>query len=138
MSTGPFTEKFKAQTAGAAAAVDSSEVVAEAPYALVVSKVTYTPEADINTADTESRTLTLYNRGIDGNGTTKIAELALVAAVTDLVNDDERDITLSVTAADLVVPVNAVLEWVSLHVGSTGLADPGGLVQVEYSRSYNA
>ena len=134
MPQSPFVRTEKVATAGAAAAADESVQVMECPYDLTVTSVTYTPEADINTTDTESRTYTLYNRGSDGNGTTKIAELALVAAVADFVNDDEREITLSGTAANLDCAEGDILEWVSLHVGSTGLADPGGLVQVSFTR----
>jgi hypothetical protein len=44
---------------------------------------------------------------------------------------DEKAITLSATASDLVVAAGDVLVWVSTAVGGTGLADPGGQVQVE-------
>ena len=52
---------------------------------------------------------------------------------------DEKAITLSVTAADLVVAAGDVLAWVSTAVtGGGGLVDPGGLVQVEIkSASYS-
>jgi hypothetical protein len=38
------------------------------------------------------------------------------------------------TAANLVLAAGDVLNWNSLHVGS-GIADPGGLVVVTYSRN---
>lgn len=45
------------------------------------------------------------------------------------------DLALSSTAADLNVAVGDVLTVQSLHVGTTGLADPGGTVFVTLSRA---
>lgn len=98
-----------------------------------VTSVTYLPVAARAGAATNSRTLNLINKGSDGSGTTVVATLALVAGV-DLAAFDEKAITLSATAADVVVAAGDVLQWQSLHVG-TGIADPGGTVCVEISRS---
>lgn len=133
MPNSPFTQKVMRNTPAVTLAADDLTEVMEAPYALTVTGVSYTPETDFVSADTNTRTWTLYNRGTDGNGTTVVARLAAVAATGTLANDDEKAITLSVTAADLLVAEGAILEWESLHVG-TGIADPGGLVQVEFTR----
>jgi hypothetical protein len=49
--------------------------------------------------------------------------------------DDEKAITVITAASANVVAAGDVLEWKSLHVGATGLADPGGLAIVEFTRA---
>jgi hypothetical protein len=116
-----------------ATAIDASVVIAEAPAAGVVNSVTYTPNAAITGANTNTRAVRLRNRGQAGAGTTVIAELQFNSGV-NATSMDEKVITLSATAADLVVAEGDVLEWFSDAVG-TGLADPGGLVQVAIGRT---
>jgi hypothetical protein len=48
---------------------------------------------------------------------------------------DETALTLSVVANALDVVAGDVLVWNSLHIGATGLADPGGSVKVVLSRA---
>jgi len=132
--TAPFTRQMEAAVEAAAAAADLTTVVGEAPFAGTVTAVKYVPKANITGANTESRTVSLINKGQDGNGTTVVATLAMTSGVNS--NDfDEKTIVLSSTAADLVVAAGDVLAWTSVHVGSTGLADPGGMVRVTLSRS---
>jgi hypothetical protein len=47
---------------------------------------------------------------------------------------DETAIPLSGTPANLVVAAGDELQWQSTHVG-TGIADPGGRVEVTFNRS---
>lgn len=99
-----------------------------------VSAVTYIAASAVTgAASPASRTLSLINKGSDGSGTTVIASLALLGGV-NLVAHDEKAITLSVTAADLQVAADDVLEWSSVAVGGTGLVDPGGTVRIEIAR----
>ena len=79
-------------------------------------------------------TLTIVNKGQDGNGTTVIATRALTSGVNST-DYNEDTLTLSVTAADLVVADGDIIAFVSTHSGSTGLADPGGLAKVLIARS---
>lgn len=130
----PLVVEISSSTEAVAANADATVIVGRAGLAGVVTAVTYTPEADITGHATESRTFTLINKGTDGNGTTVIATLAMLAGVNG-VDFDEKAITLSATAADLVVADGQILAWTSVHVGSTGLADPGGRVKVIISRS---
>lgn len=130
----PYSVELSASTEAIAAASDGAVIVGRAAFAGVVTAVTYTPEANITGNDTESRTFTLVNKGTDGNGTTIVATLAMVTGVGGL-DFDEKTITLSATAANLVVADGQILAWTSVHVGSTGLADPGGRVKVTISRS---
>jgi hypothetical protein len=130
----PLISTISTSTEAVAAGSDATVIVGKAPWAGVVSGVTYTPEANITGHSTESRTFTLVNKGQDGNGTTAVATLAMVATV-DGVDFDDKTITLSATAANLVVAEGDVLAWTSVHVGATGLADPGGRVTVTITRS---
>lgn len=105
-----------------------------APFAGTVSRVSYLPTASVTgAASPASRTLSLINHGQSGGGTTVVASLALVGGV-NLVAFDERTLTLSGTASDLVVAEGDILEFRSAPVGGTGLADPGGTATVEFSR----
>lgn len=122
-------------------AATADETIGEAPAAGRVVSVTYTPEAAITgAASPDSRTFTLVNKGTDGSAGSDvtIATLALTSGV-NLVAFDEKAITLSGTAANLVVAAGDILVWVSTAVTSGGgLVDPGGLVQVEIgSTSYS-
>ncbi len=99
-----------------------------------VSAVTYSTVTAITGANTDSRTVNLVNKGQAGAGTTVIATLAFVSGVNTTASD-EKTITLSSTAADKVVAAGDVLQWQSAAVG-TGIADPGGLVNVTISATY--
>lgn len=112
---------------------DDDTVFAQAPFAGTVTAVQYVPEAAITGAATNNRTLSLINKGQAGSGTTVVASLNFGNG-TNAAAFNERDITLSVTAADLVVAEGDTLMWRSLHIG-TGIADPGGVARVTISRS---
>jgi len=134
MSTAPLETKIQTVAQAIATAGNTAtEIVGEAPHGATVTEVTYTPKAALSGAATNSRTLNLYNRGLAGVGTILVATLALVSGV-NLVDNDEKTITLSGTAANLVLVDGDVLEWESLAVGA-GIADPGGLVRVTLSRT---
>jgi len=107
----------------------------EAPFTGKVAEVTYTAVAAVTgAASPASRTLSLINRGQAGAGSTVIASLALLSGV-NLVAFDEKTLTLSATAADLVVTAGDILEFRSAPVGGTGLVDPGGTVSVTFERN---
>lgn len=129
----PNVQTLRANAAAVAAASDLETKVGESQHTGTVTRVAYIPASAITGANTESRTLQLFNRGTDGSGTTKVAELALTSGV-NAAADDAKAVTI-ITAADAdAVAEGDVLEFKSLHVGSTGLADPGGQVVVEVSR----
>jgi hypothetical protein len=133
----PRVEKISAVVQPVAAAVDLNTDIGEVPAdgdTWTVTSVSYTPKADITGATVEYRTFSLVNTGVDGNGTTVVATLPFSATTVTALDDDEKAITLSATAANLIVAAGAILQWQSVHSGSTGLADPGGLVQVELDR----
>lgn len=99
-----------------------------------VSAVTYATVTAITGANTNTRSVSLVNKGQAGAGTTTIATLQFNSGVNTTASD-EKTITLSGTAADLVVAAGDVLQWQSTAVG-TGIADPGGLVNVTIAATY--
>ena len=130
----PHVQRLTADVPAVAAGADASTALLEAPYAGTVTAVTYTPIANVTGNTTESRTFTLVNKGADGNGTTVIATRAMTTGV-DATDFNEDALTLSAVEGATTVAEGDVLAWVSTHVGSTGLADPGGLVQIDVSRT---
>jgi hypothetical protein len=132
--TAPYVRVIEADVpAVSTAGNDDDSVIAQAPFACTVTSVQYVPEAAITGADTNSRTVSLVNKGAAGSGTTTVASLALTSGVNATAND-EKAITLSGTAANLVLAEGDTLQWRSIHVG-TGIADPGGLVRITVSRN---
>jgi hypothetical protein len=132
MST--VTERFTATVPSTAAASDSDQTVAESHVAGTVTAATYTPEAAVTGANTETRTLTIVNKGQSGAGTTVVGTLAFTSGVNG-VAFDEKAFTLSAVAGATTVAAGDILAFVSTHSGSTGLADPGGRVEIEVERT---
>lgn len=133
--TTPLVRRLQAVVDAATILQTKVTEVAEAPFAGVVSSVSYSAVAAVTgAASPASRTLSLLNKGQAGLGTTVVASLALLGTV-DLVEGDEKALTLSATPANLVVAAGDILEWTSTPVGGTGLVDPGGMVAVEITRS---
>lgn len=134
MTTAPYVQVIERNVpAVPTAGNDDDTVLGQAPFACTVTSVQYVPEAAITGADTNSRTVSLVNKGQAGSGTTTVASLALTNGVNASAND-EKTITLSGTAANLVLAAGDTLQWRSIHVG-TGITDPGGVVRVTISRS---
>ncbi len=112
---------------------DDDTIIGQAPFAGTVTKVEYVPEAAITGAATNNRTVSLVNKAADGTGTATVASLNFASGV-DAAANDEKAITLSATAANLVVAAGDTLQWRSIHI-ATGITDPGGIVRVTLSRS---
>ena len=130
----PLVQTYKGNLPATGATTDYDQGLVEAPFAGAVTSVSYTPEANITGDNTNSRTLTLVNTGSDGNGTTVMATLAFTTGV-NATDFNENAFTLSVVANATAAAEGDILKVVSTHVGGSGLADPGGLVQVNLSRS---
>jgi hypothetical protein len=127
----PFTKTFSADTIAVAAGSDATVNICAAPFAGKITGVRYAPNAVLTGANTDSRTLSIINKGQAGSGTTTMASKAFTSGVNAPASD-ETAITLSVTAADLIVAAGDIIAFKSTHVGSTGLADPGGLIEVDF------
>lgn len=130
----PLNVKLEDTVPALAAGADGDQVIGEVPFDASVSDVSYTPEANITGDDTDTRTFELVNKGADGSGTTVVASLAMETG-TDATAFDESEVTLSEVEGATDVSSGDVLVFVSTHAGDTGLADPGGKVQIELSRS---
>lgn len=102
-------------------------VLGDVPLASVVQQVRYVPQNTLNGANTNSRLLSLYNRGTGANAVL-VASLNLFVNV-NLVDNISRVITLNAANANL--NAGDVLEWESLTIGSNGIADPGGRIVVD-------
>jgi hypothetical protein len=112
---------------------DATTVLFQAPFACTVTLVNYVPASAITGANTNTRLVELVNKGQAGSGTTQVASIQFNSGV-NAAADDEKAVTLSGTAANLVLAAGDTVIWNSTHVG-TGITDPGGLVSVTLSRS---
>ncbi|GIE30165.1 hypothetical protein Ait01nite_032100 [Actinoplanes italicus] len=99
-----------------------------------VASVTYAPIAAITGANTNTRSVSLVNKGQSGAGNTVVATIQYNSGVNAAASD-ENTVTLSGTPANLTVAAGDILQWQSTAVG-TGIADPGGLVCVTVSARY--
>jgi len=127
----PVTQTVDVEVAAAATAVEASGLE-KAPFAGTLASATVIPLTALTGADTNSRTIQVFNRGQDGSGTTLMASKAYTSGV-NLAAEDEAALTLSATAANLVVADGDVIEVKSLHVG-TGLAGPQFVAKLGFSR----
>lgn len=127
----PLARVVEADAPAAVAATAQDTVLGKAPLAGAVSSVTFIPEAAITGAATNFRTFRLVNRGQDGSGTTVVASLAFDAATVTAAAFDERTIPLTASTA---VAEGDVLVFDEIVAG-TGLASPGGHVNVTVTRT---
>jgi hypothetical protein len=118
----------------ATAGSNLSTVVWVAPRDCTVTAVSYTTVTAITGANTNTRSVSLVNKGQSGAGSTVVATLQFDSGV-NTVAGDEKVITLSGTPANLVVTAGDVLQWNSTAVG-TGIADPGGLAVIATAAKY--
>jgi hypothetical protein len=133
MST--VTERITGNFPAIAAGTDQSTTIAESHVAGIVKAATITVNGNVTANGSTYRTFTLVNKGQDGNGTTAIAVFATDTPTTDDIADfDEKALTLSSTAADLVVAKGDILALVETHA-STGVAHSGGRVEIEIERT---
>jgi len=127
----PVTQTVDVEVAAAATAAEASGLE-KAPFAGTLASATIIPLTVLTGADTNSRTLQVFNRGQAGAGTTVMASKAFVLAV-NAPAEDETTLTLSVVAGATTVVDGDVIEVQSLHVG-TGLACPQFLAKLGFSR----
>ncbi len=122
-------------TAPAIATVGNSlrTAVGRCPVPGTIVRVSFIASTVLTGAATNNRTLSLLNGGAAGTGSTSAASKNFAAGVNAAAQSDTV-ITLSGTAANLAVALGDILQWDSLAVG-TGIADPGGLVEVDIQTS---
>ena len=132
----PLTRTYSVIIPGAAANADFVATICAAEFAGTLTEAFYIADTAITGADTESRTLNILNQGTDGaTGTAVTMATKAFVSGTNAAQYHRTDLALSGTAANLDVEVGDVLTVQSLHVGTTGLADPGGTVFVTLSRA---
>lgn len=127
----PLGITINLQVAAAAQAVETVGIT-EAPFDGTLTAAAIIPLTTLTGANTDSRTLQVFNRGQAGAGTTLMASKAFTSGV-NAPAEAETSLTLSSTASDLVVASGDVIEVKSLHVGA-GLAAPQLLARVSFSR----
>lgn len=132
-SQAPLTPTEARTIPATAQGSDAEFVTFVAPVTGTITAVGYAPVAAINGADTNTRKLELFNRKADGSGVASVASVQFNAGV-NASQYVQKALTLSGTAANLDVTAGDVLTFKSTHVG-TGLADPGGMVAVTFSRA---
>jgi hypothetical protein len=133
--TAPFGNVLQTQVQPQATAGSNlNSNVLRAPSDSTVSAVTYAPVTVITGANTNTRSVSLVNKGQSGAGNTVVATIQYNSGV-NAVAADENTVTLSGTPANLNLSAGDILQWQSTAVG-TGIADPGGLVCVTVSARY--
>jgi hypothetical protein len=129
MNEHPIKRTFYNNNQAVAQGATKETALFVAPFDATIEKASLTlPMPPSRAQNTNSRTLSVINKGAAGAGTTEIASKAFVSTVNANAFD-ETAITLSGTAANLNVVAGDVIAFKSAHVGS-GLADGGGLVKV--------
>jgi hypothetical protein len=127
--------------AEATAGNDTVTIVCSAPIEGEIVDVKYIPKANITGAATNNRSFALVNKGTAGSGTTSVASLAFSASTVTATAYVPKTIPLSESPvinsngvfAQRRVTEGDVLVFTSTHVG-TGIADPGGLLELEIHR----
>lgn len=125
----PTYVRLEADAPALAITTDGTHSIGVVPVTGTVVGVTYIPDITITGAATNNRAVSVINKGTAGAGTTSIATLTFASGV-NATAADEKVITLSTTAANLVVTAGEVLGFASIHA-NTGIIDPGGRVIVE-------
>lgn len=133
MTLAPLSRTFQSRIASAGTLTTTTEPLCTAPFAGSISAVTYIPTTNFVGADTDTRTLRVVNRLQDGAGTAIAASKAMNAAAGTVVANDAGALTID--TARNTVAAGDVLDWTSTPAGSTGLADPGGLVEITIVRT---
>src|SRR4051812_10669288 len=111
------------------AGTTQSRVIGECQHGGTVREATLLPEAAVTGNATNFRTFQVVNKGQSGAGSTVVASFATSATpANDLTAYDEKAMTLSATAANLVVAEGDILAAVET-VGGTGVAHGGYKIQ---------
>lgn len=123
----PGLQKFSMPleaAASAAASTSAASVGRMTPAkAIRIKGAKFIPEAALTGAATNYCTLSLRNLGTNGAGTKDIASLAFSGTGVTAAADVAKALTLSATAADLLVAAGEVLAWHIAQAG-TGMAYP--------------
>lgn len=129
----PLKRTLSVVIAADATDAESTTILGRAPFIGEITGVSFIPNAAITGAATDNRKIAIVNKGAAGVGTTEAAGLTFAAGVNG-VAFDEKAVTLSAVTGATDVAVGDVLAVASTAPG-TGLANPGGQIIVEITRS---
>lgn len=134
-STAPLVRHFQftAPAVGTAGNDDTAPAFV-APFDCTVTAVEFIGKTTLTGAATNYRSHSLVNKGQAGSGTTVVATLAYDSTGVVATALVPKSLTLSATAANLVLEEGDVLQWKSDHTAS-GATDPGGQVRVTVTRN---
>lgn len=127
----PLKRTFQVNVPAVAGGADGTTIICKAPFAGRVVSATYYANSAITGANTNTRKLEIINKGTDGAGTTVMASKQFDSG-TNAVALDNTSLTNSAVAHALEHVADALIVLKSTHVG-TGIADPGGLIEIELS-----
>lgn len=109
------------------------KVVGTAPFAGNITDVQYIPNTGFG-QDTNTAALTLYNRGVDDNGTTAVASKNFTAA-NAVAARVPADLTVSGVPADVAVTAGQVLTIAKTTAAGDSQIVPAGVVEVTIVRT---
>lgn len=127
----PRQQVFEMVVPAVAQAASETTSLFVAPFAGEIKSASYIPDTAITGANTDTRKISIINKGQAGDGTTEAAALQFNLTV-DGVAFDEKALALSGTATNLDIAAGDVIAFLSAKVGN-GIADPGGTVRVVIS-----
>lgn len=96
-----------------------------------VTAVKWVPDAAVTGDNTNYFSLVIRNEGTDGSGTTALTSTKAYTTGVDSVAQVPESLTMSTTAADVLVDAGEVVSMVRA-VAASGLAQPDGLCEVHY------
>lgn len=127
------TDEFQMYTEAVAAGSSVQVPLIRTAFALTVTAAWYVPTSSITGNDAGFRTIAINARSASGGVSTVVATLAFVSGVNTGARV-QKAIPLTLTIEDRDVAAARILSFEST-TGGTGLADPGGLVIIEFDRA---
>jgi hypothetical protein len=129
----PLVHTMRVPYPAVAAGSDDSFPIGEAPLKGTITRAYVISDGAITGANTNTRRHEIQNGGQAGAGALVAASKQYDSGVNAAANDN-TELTVSGTPANVAVAQGDVLRVHSIHVG-TGLADPGGVAFVEITRA---
>jgi hypothetical protein len=107
--------------------------IMRAEKGLKVTAVHFIGQGGFTAADTNYWKASVINAGTAGTGTTEIANKSFVAATGNLVALSPNSITLSATAANLLVSVGETIAYYMIKTGTPATDWPQGVIEIEFA-----
>ena len=125
--------RYQAQSHQAAVAMGAGDTqsIFLAPFACIITAVTFLPDGAMTGDATDTKIVALRNEGTDGTGTTAVAAADTFGAGDSLAEQTPRAFTLSTTTANVTMADGELLSAVITEAGN-GIAWPTGTWVVEY------